>query len=298
MQKLIGSFISYLEQERNFSRHTAQNYRIDLAQLSSFINNVKDTADYLNVDRNIARSFIMLLENKGISRKSIARKISCYRSFYRYLVKEKIAVNNPWKAISIPKVQKKLPSFLYGEEIELLLEQPDVRKSSGLRDKAILEMLYASGMRVSELTALNVNDVNRGDGEILVFGKGSKERVVLIGSSAISAVKEYLKLGRSKLQKNTNKNKALFIGRFGDRLTPRSVERLMQKYVKCAGINKKVTPHSLRHSFATHLLERGADLRSVQELLGHSSLSTTQIYTHITKERLKTVYNKAHPRAN
>jgi len=297
MLEHVKSFSEYVEQERNLSNNTAKSYFLDLKQLVGFLKK-RDITDFSEVDRGIARSFIMFLEEGKASRKSIARKISCARTFYKYLTRQKVIDKNPWKALSIPKIGKRLPTFLYPEEIDLLLEQPITKTPMGMRDKAILEILYASGIRVSELTGLNITDVDKSDGEILVFGKGSKERIVIMGSAAISAVSDFIKYARPKLVKEDGrKNNALFIGRLGERLTPRSIERTIKKYGKAAGIDKKITPHSLRHSFATHLLERGADLRSVQELLGHSSLSTTQIYTHVTKERLKTVYNKAHPRA-
>ncbi len=297
MLEHVKSFSEYVEQERNLSNNTAKSYFLDLKQLVGFLKK-RDITDFSEVDRGIARSFIMFLEEGKASRKSIARKISCARTFYKYLTRQKVIDKNPWKALSIPKIGKRLPTFLYPEEIDLLLEQPITKTPMGMRDKAILEILYASGIRVSELTGLNITDVDKSDGEILVFGKGSKERIVIMGSAAISAVSDFIKYARPKLVKEGGrKNNALFIGRLGERLTPRSIERTIKKYGKAAGIDKKITPHSLRHSFATHLLERGADLRSVQELLGHSSLSTTQIYTHVTKERLKTVYNKAHPRA-
>jgi len=296
MQKSIDLFLDHLKREKNLSPHTVGNYRLDLEQLADFIKK-QGFGSFSDLDKLLGRTFVMQAEEKGLSKRSAARKISCYRSFYRFLMREGIARSNPWKVISIPKIHKALPSFLYMEEMERLLEMPDKRTPSGIRDLAILELLYAAGVRVSELTRLNLNDVNRSDGETTVFGKGSKERVVLIGSSAVSALNDYLKYARKTFSRSSSAGRALFLCRSGERLTPRSVERLIKKYAKKAGIDKKVTPHTLRHSFATHLLEGGADLRSVQELLGHSSLSTTQIYTHVTKERLKAVYDKAHPRA-
>lgn len=291
----IKAFGGYLKDERNFSEHTLSGYLLDLNRLALFFEK-KGLSDLGIFSRQDARAFLLEIEETGLSRRSISRKISCYRSFYGFLIKKKIVRTNPWSAVSLPKLSKKLPSFLYPEEIELLLETPDTRSPAGLRDKTILEVLYASGMRVSELVKLNLSDVDKDDGEILVSGKGSKERIVLIGSLAIAALKDYVKYGRNKLGVKAG-GKALFINRSGGRLTSRSIERMIQKYITKSGINKKITPHSLRHSFATHMLERGADLRTVQELLGHASLSTTQIYTHITKDRLKTVYEKAHPRA-
>lgn len=295
MKDLINSFIDHLENERNLSGNTTESYLIDLLQFERFMRS-RDLGGVQDIGKVQARMFLMDLEEKGLSRRSIARKISSIRSFFKYLMKKKAARANPWAALSTPKIAKKLPGFLYKEEIETLMDAPDIKTPAGMRDKAIIEMLYASGMRVSELTELNISDVDKEDGEILVTGKGSKERVVLIGSKALTAARDYLRYARPKLNKASS-NKAMFVGRSGTRLTARSVERALKKYIKISGIDKKVSPHSLRHSFATHLLEGGADLRSVQELLGHSSLSTTQIYTHVTKERLKSVYDKSHPRA-
>jgi integrase/recombinase XerC len=292
----IKSFRDYLKSERNFSGHTVSGYTADLNRLAAFFEEqgLSNPGDF---SRHDARAFLVELEDGGLSKKSVARKISCFRSFYSYLLKRKAAVKNPWTAVSLPKLAKKLPGFLYPEEIDLLMDAPDLKSPAGLRDKAILEMLYASGMRVSELVQLNMSDVDKDDGEILVSGKGSKERIVLIGSSAIGALKDYIRSGRPRIASKAG-NRAMFLNKSGGRLTSRSIERMIQKHLLRSGISKKITPHSLRHSFATHMLERGADLRTVQELLGHASLSTTQIYTHITKERLKTVYDKSHPRAS
>lgn len=292
----INSFLAYLSNERNYSSHTIDNYRIDLEELNKFLKENKIQRFNL-VDRIICRKFLAFLEVNKLGRRSVARKISALRSFYKFLMREKMAASNPWKAISTPKIIKKLPSFLYTEEIESLLNQPNIRTVQGIRDKAILELLYATGMRVSELTKLNLGDIDLSESEIIVKGKGSKERIVLMGSHSILALKDYLKYARGKFCARHTENRALFLGRFATRLTGRTVERILKKYIKSAGIFKKSTPHSLRHSFATHLLEGGADLRSVQELLGHSSLSTTQMYTHITKEHLKKLYDKTHPRA-
>lgn len=291
----INSFATYLKEERHYSDHTINSYLLDLKDLSNYCK-IRNIEDLNYFSRQDARTFLADMEDKGLSKKSIARKISCFRSFFSFLVKKKLVKTNFWATISLPKISKKLPEFLYQEEIELLLDNFDIRKPIELRDKAILEVLYASGMRVSELIKLNLSDIDFDEGEILVSGKGSKERIVLIGSNAIIALKDYCQYARPKLCKNAQ-NRAVFVNKFGTRLTTRSVERMIQARIKKCGINKKITPHSLRHSFATHLLERGADLKIVQELLGHSSLSTTQIYTHLTKERLKTIYDSAHPRA-
>jgi len=287
--KQVAAFLNYLKIERNYSPHTINNYQRDLVFLADFIKKKK-------VDRLTAREYLLQLEKKGYARRSIARKLSATRSFFRYLVREKMVEQNPFENLLTPKLPRKLPNFLYPEEIKALFDATDGKSPAGLRDRAILEMIYGTGMRVTEIFRINVADVDLDEDEVRVFGKGSKERIVLFGSHARSALKEYLERGRPALLCG-RKNSGFFIGRRGSRMTPRHVERIIRFYARKAGIQKKVTPHTLRHSFATHLLEGGADLRIVQELLGHVSLSTTQVYTHITKERLKAVYDSNHPRA-
>lgn len=284
----LSNYLNYLKTERNYSPHTISNYARDLRFLTGLFKGKK-------VDRTAAREYLLALEKKHYSRRSIARKLSSARSFYRYLSREKLVDLNPFENLPTPKLPRKLPNFLYPEEITRLFKAPDHVSPNGLRDQAILEVIYGTGLRVIEIARMNLGDVDYDEGEIKVLGKGSKERIVLFGSRAKSALREYLAGGRQKLLLN-GKSSALFINRRGGRLTARSVERLIAHYAKKAGILKKVTPHTLRHSFATHLLAGGADLRMVQELLGHASLSTTQVYTHITKERLKEVYDSAHPR--
>lgn len=288
-QCYVDNFIESLKSERNFSEHTIVNYRLDLMQFLSFIE--KNKLPLFSIDRSSARSALYQLESQKYSRRSLARKISAIRSFFRWLMREGKTKANPFDLISTPKLQKKLPNFLYQEEIEKLLSVQDLKKLLGKRDHAILELLYSSGIRVSEAIKLNLSDIDFDSGEIRVFGKGRKERIVLIGKFAISAIKDYL------MEKGKGQNRAIFLNKRGERLTERSVERMIKIYAKKAGIEKPITPHTLRHTFATHLLSNGADLRTVQELLGHSSLSTTQVYTHVTKEKLKSVYDLAHPRA-
>jgi len=282
--KHLNAFLLHLRNERNYSGHTISNYGRDLKFLSAFL---KDKT----IDRLAAREYLICLEKKKYSRRSIARKLSAARSFFRYLIREKKTKVNPFQNLLTPKLPKKLPNFLYPEEMKDLLEAVDNK-----RDLAILELLYGTGMRVIEISRMNLGDLDLDENEIRVFGKGSKERIVLFGSQAKKAMEEYLNHVRSSLLKGTKTN-AFFIGRRGSRLTTRHIERIIRFYAKKAGIQKKVSPHTLRHSFATHLLEGGADLRMVQELLGHVSLSTTQVYTHVTRERLKQVYDLAHPRA-
>lgn len=287
--QLLASFTIFLKSERNYSSHTVGNYERDLKFLIGFLQDKP-------IDRLTAREYLLELEKKAFSRRSIARKLSAARSFFRYLLREKKLEHNPFENLLTPKLPKKLPNFLYPEEMTLLLGAPDTRTLQGLRDQAIIELIYGTGIRVVEVSRLNLGDVDLNEGEVKVFGKGAKERIVIFGSHAKNALLNYLERGRPGFL-GKNKNQAFFLGRRGERVTPRHLERLVAFYANRAGLQKKVTPHTLRHSFATHLLAGGADLRMVQELLGHVSLSTTQVYTHVTKERLKQIYDQAHPRA-
>ncbi|MBU0573489.1 MAG: tyrosine recombinase XerC [Candidatus Margulisbacteria bacterium] len=289
------AFITEISTERNLSPHTVKNYAIDIRKFLGFIKD-KNVAPG-QVDRVIAREYLYSLEGEGFSRRSLARKISSLRTFYRFLRREAKMGQNPFELISTPKLPGRLPNFLTEKEISALLDV-SLRDPSpaGLRNRAILELLYGAGMRVSELVGLNLSDLDLDGGEVRVFGKGSKERITLLGRYAAGALQDYLKNGRPHLA-GRNSGRALFLNRFGTRFTERSVERQIRDLPKKAGVAKNITPHTLRHTFATHLLSRGADLRTVQELLGHASLSTTQIYTHVTKEKMKSVYNEAHPRA-
>lgn len=292
----INKFIAYIKVERHLSPHTTSNYRRDLTGFAQFLKerNLK-IADLTN---SRCREYLIYLERGLYGRKSIARKISALRSFFKYLVQENFVPKNPWELLATPRLPGKLPNFLYIEEMKRLLDAPDPKDPAGLRDRAILELIYASGIRVTELIGISLADLDLERGELTVLGKGNKERIVVIGSYAQAALHAYIKHGRTKILDTTRKKeKKIFVNLRGDPLTQRSVERMILHYTKKAGIPKKVTPHTLRHTFATHLLAGGADLRTVQELLGHKNLSTTQVYTHITKERLKAVYDGAHPRA-
>jgi len=248
------------------------------------------------VDRKVMRDYLSHLVEQGIVKASIARKLSAIRSFYRYLVREKIIAANPIEMVSSPKLDKRLPSFLTLKEVEKLLSAPDPSTPQGQRDRALLELLYAAGLRVSELTSLELGQINLDSNEIRVWGKGSKERVVLMGEPAAQALRNYLAQGRPKLL-GEKRSQALFLNRYGQRLPERRVQLILEKYAKQSGIGKRVHPHLLRHTFATHLLDGGADLRVVQELLGHARLSSTQIYTHVTKRQARKVYLSAHPLA-
>lgn len=295
----MGGFIAYLQVEKNASSHTIRNYAEDLAQFLTFMETEgvvfpKDL-DYLAI-----RHFLSLLQHKNYERRTIARKLSAIRSFLRYLYREGKLLDTTWLSVSTPRVGKKLPKFLYVEEIFRLLAAPGRDTPAGLRDTAILEVLYASGIRVSELVALEYNSLDLNQGQFIVFGKGAKERMVPLGRFARRSVMSYLEQGRPELlrkNKSGNEEKALWLNKYGTRLTDRGVRRLVEKYVQQVSLTKGISPHSIRHSFATHLLNAGADLRVVQEFLGHVNISTTQIYTHITRDRLKEVYNGAHPRA-
>jgi integrase/recombinase XerC len=246
------------------------------------------------VDRHVWRSYLSRLVEQGLSKTSIACKQSAIRSFYRYLERESILPANPLKNAPSPKLDRRLPSFLSIDEARALIESPDLSKPEGQRDRALLELLYASGLRVSELVSLDLEQVNLDTNEIRVWGKGAKERIVLVGEPATEALNIFISQGRSRLLSN-KKSRALFLNRYGERLPARRVQKILEKYAVI--LDKKVHPHMLRHTFATHLLDGGADLRVVQELLGHTSLSSTQIYTHVTKSQAKKIYLSAHPMA-
>jgi len=294
MQEVFNRYINYLEAERNASAYTVRNYKADLLDFFYFLK--KKKADSLEIDRKVLRDYLTSLTKQGIVKASIARKLSAIRSFYRYLVREKIISASPIEMVSSPKLDKRLPSFLTLEEVERLLNAPDLSTPQGQRDRALLELLYASGLRVSELVNLDLNQIDLDTNEIRVWGKGSKERMVLMGEPAAEALRNYLKQGRLKLLGDKRIN-ALFLNRYGQRLPERRVQKMLEDYAKKAGIGKRVHPHILRHTFATHLLDGGADLRVVQELLGHARLSSTQIYTHVTKGQARKVYLSAHPLA-
>ena len=295
MQETFTKYINYLEAEKNASRYTVRNYRNDLLGFFHFLKTAK-VVSLKEVNRHILRDYMSYLIEQGIVKRSIARKLSAIRSFYRYLIREGTISASPIAATTSPKLDKRLPSFLTPDEIKKLLEAPDLSKPQGQRDRALLELLYASGLRVSELVSLSLANVNLDTREVLVHGKGSKERVVLMGKPAADALSSYIKQGRPELMGKKTGN-ALFINRYGGRITARSVQKMLGEDTAKAGIDRRVHPHMLRHTFATHMLDGGADLRVVQELLGHADLSSTQIYTHVTKSRARKVYMSAHPLA-
>lgn len=300
MYTFLDSFIIYLKVEKNASPRTIESYQNDLWQFIDFMaKELKVPAAALEpqqVNHLIVRKHLGQLQLSGLKRSSIARKMASLRALFRYLSREEMIKTNPLTFVSTPKIEKRLPEVLSQDGAWALVQAPALNTPSGLRDRAILEILYACGVRVSELVGLDTGDVDLGLEYARVMGKGSKERVVPIGSYAIKALKMYLSSGRHLLAKSGSVQ-ALFLNKRGSRLSARSVRNIVEKYVQLASIKGKVSPHTLRHSFATHLLDGGADLRSVQELLGHVKMSTTQIYTHISKERLLAVYEKSHPRA-
>jgi len=291
---MLEEFIRHISLERNLSSHTIRNYFSDLSQFYEYLTGVfkKDTLlieDLRNIDHVILRAFLANLYEKGLSKSSVARKISTIRTFFNYMCREGNLVNNPGKMVSTPKRGKTLPKFLSVDEADRLLGTPVGEDRLSIRDRAILETFYSAGLRIGEIVAINIEDLNLSEGLIKVQGKGRKERIVPVGEKAVDAIKKYL--ATSQLTNTL----PLFLNKYGKRITTRSVHRIVDKYKKLSGL-WDITPHSLRHSFATHLLEGGADLRSVQEMLGHASLSTTQRYTHISMDKLMEVYDKAHPR--
>ncbi len=292
MSTRVEEFLDFLKTEKGASEHTTKNYGIDLREFMKFLAD-RDLAALTYLD---IRSFLAFLKTREYSKSTISRKLACLRSFFKYLVRENILSQNPAAGIATPKKEKRLPSFMNPDEITKLLEAPAKNCWEEKRDKAILEMLYSSGLRVSELAGLNHDDLDFFGALVRVRGKGKKERIVPVGQMAMNALRAYLDMKAPKEIPNAIK-RPLFISRIASRLTDRSVRRMILKYVKRTGLSGEISPHTFRHSFATHMLDRGADLRSVQELLGHANLSTTQIYTHVTTQRLKDAYATAHPRA-
>jgi len=292
---LAERFLRHLKYSKNFSPHTLRAYQSDLSEFLEFCLAENPAFSPRDITHLTLRKFLALLRQRNPQNSTIARKLSSLRSFYRFLERQGVVEANPLAALRSPRSRSALPHFLTDEELARLLFAPSEDTLWGLRDRATLETLYSTGLRVSELVALDESSVDFLSEVILVKGKGKKERLAPVGSYALEALRKYL--ARRRRERVGTSSSALFINRFGTRITARSVGRILQKYIKLAGLEPRTSPHTLRHSFATHLLDRGADLRSVQELLGHASLATTQIYTHLTTSRLKEVYNKAHPRA-
>jgi len=294
MIELIDEFLSYLSVERGLSNNTLSSYKRDLSNFFGYIKK-RRIVSIGKVTRQMITSFMLSEKDRGLSANSISREVACLKSFFKFLVRENKIKDNITSVIESPKLWKKLPSALDLSEVEKLLKAPNIREPMGVRDKAMLELIYATGMRVSELINLKMDDLNMGVGFIKCLGKGQKERVVPFGSKAKEWLVRYLDKGRASFLKKKVSN-FLFLTRLSRPMSRQMFWKIIKKYAVKARIKKDIMPHSLRHSFATHILERGADLRVVQEMLGHSDISTTQIYTHINKERLKSIHHKFHPR--
>lgn len=295
METIIEEYLKFIQIEKGLSENTIGAYRRDLKKYQLYMQDQK-IAHIDFIDRQTIQECLGSLINQGASAKSIARFISTIRSFHQFALREKYAAKDPTVLIETPKYEKKLPDVLDVEEVIQLLETPDLTKNNGYRDRTILELLYATGMRVTELIQIEIDDVNLIMGFVKVFGKGNKERIIPLGDTVIEYLDTYINNVRSQLLKKTVTN-VLFLNLHGRPLTRQGIWKLIKQYGLRANINKSLTPHTLRHSFATHLLENGADLRAVQEMLGHSDISTTQLYTHVSKTQIRQMYNQFHPRA-
>ena len=298
MQTAIEGFLRYLRIERNASPLTLKSYGADLADLLRFF---RSSEDRLPAPANISigqlRAFVADLHQRGYARSTVARRLASLRSFFEYCRREKLVESNPARALRTPRQGRRLPHFLNTKQVAALLETPSKDQPAGLRDRAILETLYSAGLRVSELVAMNLEDWDRDGNIVRVRGKGRKERIAPIGRFAAASLSNWLEVRRPASDISPAEQDAVFLNRFGHRLTARSVGRLLEKHIAAAGLDQLTSPHTLRHSFASHMLDGGADLRSVQELLGHKSLPTTQIYTHVSTRRLRETYERAHPHA-
>lgn len=288
----LAEFLTALSAGRGYSPHTIKAYRQDLEQFAAFLE--QEQMPWVQADRSLARKYLAYLQQQDFAPASIARKLAALRSFYAYLVRVGILPTHPLRGLGTPKLPYRLPHYLSVDETVALLMVPDPHAPRGMRDQAILEVLYSTGLRVSELVGLDLDDVDWGQREARVLGKGGKERIVIIGRPALRVLRAYVQQGRPQLV-GERTTPALFLNHRGGRLSDRSVRTIVSDHARAAGIEKKVTPHTLRHTFATHLLEGGADLRIVQELLGHSRLTTTQRYTHVSKRYLRKEYGKAFP---
>lgn len=292
MEAMIKEFLITLEKEYGFSLETIKTYEYNINLFQDFLKAKK--IEFLKINKDVIRTYLRYLDNLKYKNSSIASNLSALRSFYTYLVSRDLILNNPFKRVSNPKLPKKLPNFLNQIEIEDLLEFYDLNTPLNIRNRLMIELLYASGLRVSELVSIELKNINKEEKSIKVLGKGSKERIVFFGEFASDILNIYLNKSRNILLSNKQSD-YLFLNNKGNKISTRSVELILKKAIDTSAIKNKVTPHTIRHTFATHLLNNGADIKSVQELLGHESLSTTQIYTHVTSERLRSVYLKAHP---
>lgn len=295
MQRAIEAFLHFLQVEKGFSSHTVSSYRCDLRQFKDYLKSIKVNS-WEELSRDNLLSYIYFLQKKKRAPATVARQVATIKSFCRFLQEEGMMSNNPAATLDTPRVGRRLPRVLSLGEVDDLLNCPPLGGEIGLRDRAMLELLYATGLRVSELLSLNVGDVNLEEGYLRCLGKRSRERMVPISRLACEFVSEYLQKVRGRLTRG-REEQALFVNHRGRRMTRQGFWKIIKRYAREAGIDKPIAPHILRHSFATHLLENGADLRSVQEMLGHASIATTQIYTHLTRSRIKEVYKHTHPRA-
>lgn len=293
MEKEINKFIEYLKYQRNYSDFTCNNYNKDLNEYNSFI--LSNKINYKNMDYNEAKEYVIYLNKKNDAKSTISRKLSSLRTFYKYLVLNNKVESNPFLLVSSPKKEKRIPKFINYNNMEEILNVPNIKTKEGQRERVILEVLYASGVRVSELVNIKLKDIDFSNKNILIFGKGSKERLVSFGDYALEYINLYLKEGRNLLLDGV-KSDYLIVGKKSEKLTTRRVEQIIDDIIKRTSIKLNITPHMFRHTFATHLLDNGCDLLVVQELLGHASLSSTEIYTHVSNEHLREVYLKCHPR--
>jgi integrase/recombinase XerD len=296
LEDQLQDFLHYLIVERGLAANTISSYDRDLKKYTTYLKKVELISSYEEVSRIKILNYLKHIKDKGLSSKTIARNIASIRSFHQFLLRDKVVSHDPTVHIETPQPDRKLPKILSMAEVEQLIEAPKLHTSFGLRDKAMIEVLYATGTRVSELVGLNIGDVHLTMGFLRCFGKGNKERIIPLGRESIIALENYLQNGRVELL-GKKKTDALFLNHHGNRLSRQGFWKILKRLSIDANIKKELTPHTLRHSFATHLLENGADLRAVQEMLGHADISTTQIYTHVTKTRLKDVYKSFHPRA-
>lgn len=298
MQLAISRFLRFLSVERNASALTIKSYREDLGCLVEYLTELSGRAPEPGaITTTDLRGYVAALHEAGYAKSSVSRRLATLRSFFRFAQREGLATNNPAKPLRNPRRERKLPHFLTTEEIARLLESPPAGDPQGLRDRAILETMYSAGLRVSETVGINDEDLDLDNGIVRIRGKGKRERLSPLGSFALRALQRWLAVRNLSPREPQDGRAPVFVNKFGRRLTTRSVARLLEKHIRQAGLDARTTPHTLRHSFATHLLDRGADIRSVQELLGHKSLVTTQIYTHISTAGLREVYERAHPRA-
>jgi len=299
LTSMVDSFLIYLQSEKNLAEKTMRAYSSDWQDFYGFLENELgiDLAGFAaaGIDHGLVRKYLAHLNSRGLSKTTAARRLAALKSFFRYLVKKNYFEHNPLALVATPKIPKRLPRHLEEAEMTRVLEQPEESSAVGLRDRALLELLYGAGIRVSELVQLDLGQVDLNYGYVRVFGKGGRERIVPIGKMACQAISQYLSEARNQWLQGPNP--ALFVNQKGGRLSDRTVRTLVNKYCRLAHTKETVSPHGFRHSFASHLLDHGADLRAVQELLGHKKISSTQIYTHVSKSRLRKVYHLAHPRA-